>query len=89
MKLVASKDIIEGKRIVVCDDSIVHGTQLKNFTIQKLCWNGAKEIYLRIACPPLTFPCKFNYSTRNISELAGRRAIKTIEKRHKRCVQIS
>ncbi len=80
MKLVAVREIIEKKRIVLCEDSIVRGTQLKNFTIQKLWENGAKEIHLRIACPPLLFPCKFNYSTRSTSELIGRKAIRAIEK---------
>ena len=50
-----------------------------NYTIQKLKKHGAKEIHLRIACPPLMFPCKFNYSTRSINELAARRAIKALE----------
>jgi amidophosphoribosyltransferase len=81
MKLIPIPDIIKGRRIVVCDDSIVRGTQFKNFTIQKLWEHGAKEIHLRIACPPLMFPCKFNYSTRSIHELAARRAIKAIEGR--------
>jgi len=79
MKLIPVQDIIKGKRIVICDDSIVRGTQLKNFTVQKLKECGAKEIHLRIACPPLMFPCKFNYSTRSIHELAARKAIKAIE----------
>jgi len=79
MKLIPIPDIIKGKRIVFCDDSIVRGTQLKNYTIQKVKESGAREIHLRIACPPLMFPCKFNYSTRSIHELAARRAIKTIE----------
>ena len=79
MKLIPIQDIVKGKRIVVCDDSIVRGTQFKNYTIQKLLENGAKEIHLRIACPPLMFPCKFNYSTRSLHELAARRAIKAIE----------
>jgi len=79
MKLIPIPEIIQGKRIVVCDDSIVRGTQLKNFTISKLVEGGVKEIHLRIACPPLMFPCKFNYSTRSIHELAARRAIKAIE----------
>lgn len=81
MKLIPIPQIIKGKRIVFCDDSIVRGTQLKNYTIQKLKKHGAKEIHLRIACPPLMFPCKFNYSTRSINELAARRAIKAIEGR--------
>ena len=79
MKLIPIPQIIKGKRIVFCDDSIVRGTQLKNYTIQKLKKHGIKEIHLRIACPPLMFPCKFNYSTRSINELAARRAIKAIE----------
>jgi len=81
MKLVPIKDIINGKRIVVCDDSIVRGTQLKNFAIKKL-WNaGAKEVHARPACPPLMFPCIFNLSIRSINELAARRAIRSIEGR--------
>jgi amidophosphoribosyltransferase len=79
MKLIPIPEIIKGKRIVFCDDSIVRGTQLKNYTIKKLREHGAKEIHLRIACPPLLFPCKFNYSTRSIHELAARKAIKALE----------
>jgi amidophosphoribosyltransferase len=79
MKLIPIKEVIDGKRIVVCEDSIVRGTQLKNFAIKKL-WNaGAKEIHVRPACPPLMFPCKFNLSTRSIHELAARKAIRSIE----------
>ncbi|MFA5361726.1 MAG: amidophosphoribosyltransferase [Candidatus Omnitrophota bacterium] len=79
MKLISIPEIIKGKRIVFCDDSIVRGTQLKNFTIQKMIESGIKEIHFRIACPPLMFPCRFNYSTRTIHELAARRAIKALE----------
>lgn len=79
MKLIPIQEIVKGNRLVICDDSIVRGTQFKNYTIQKLLETGAKEIHLRIACPPLMFPCKFNYSTRSIQELAARRAIKAIE----------
>ena len=79
MKLIPILEIIKGQRIVICDDSIVRGTQFKNYTIQKLKECQVKEIHLRIACPPLMFPCKFNYSTRSIHELAARRAIKAIE----------
>ncbi|MFA5115256.1 MAG: amidophosphoribosyltransferase [Candidatus Omnitrophota bacterium] len=88
MKLVAIRDIIKNRRIVVCDDSIVRGTQLKNFTLQKLWSNAAREVHLRIACPPLMFPCKFNYSTRSISELVTRRAIKSIEGRDPRDISL-
>lgn len=79
MKLIPIPEIIKDKSIVFCDDSIVRGTQLKNYTIQKLLECGARQIHLRIACPPLMFPCKFNYSTRSLHELAARRAIKAIE----------
>jgi amidophosphoribosyltransferase len=79
LKLIPIKEIIEGNKIVVCEDSIVRGTQLKNFTINKLWDNGAKEIHVRPACPPLMFPCKFCLSTRSIHELAARKAIKDIE----------
>jgi amidophosphoribosyltransferase len=79
MKLIPIPEIIKGSSIVFCDDSIVRGTQLKNYTIQKLLEHGARQIHLRIACPPLMFPCKFNYSTRSIHELVARRAIRDIE----------
>jgi len=79
MKLVAIREIIENNKIVVCEDSIVRGTQLKNFTVKKLWDRGAKEIHVRLACPPLMFPCKFNLSTRSIKELAARKAICAIE----------
>jgi len=79
MKLIPIREIIEGNRIVVCEDSIVRGTQLKNFTIKKLWDSGAKEIHVRPACPPLMFPCRFNISTRTIHELAARKAIRELE----------
>jgi len=79
MKLVPIKEIVEGNRIVVCEDSIVRGTQLRNFTIKKLWDCGAKEIHVRPACPPLMFPCKFNVSTRSIHELVARIAIRNLE----------
>jgi amidophosphoribosyltransferase len=79
MKLIPNRDIINGNRVVVCEDSIVRGTQLKNFTIRKLWRDGAREIHVRPACPPLMFPCRFNLSTRSIDELAARRAICALE----------
>mgnify|MGYP001239286034 CR=1 FL=1 len=78
MKLIPIPEIIKGKSIVFCDDSIVRGTQLKNYTIMKLREHGVKDIHMRIACPPLMFPCKFNCSTRTTGELAARRAIKAL-----------
>ena len=79
MKLIPIKEVIEGNSIVVCEDSIVRGTQLKNFTIKKLWDCGAKEIHIRPACPPLMFPCRFNLSTRSTQELAARKAIRSLE----------
>ena len=75
MKLLAVPEIICGNRLIICEDSIVRGTQLKNFTIQKLNEAGAKEIHVRPACPPLMFPCKFALSTRKEDELIARRAV--------------
>ena len=81
MKLIPIREIIKGNRIVLCEDSIVRGTQLKNFTLKKLWDAGAREVHVRPACPPLMFPCKFNLSTRSIHELAARRAIRNLEGR--------
>ena len=81
MKLSAIHDIIHDNRMVICDDSIVRGTQLKNLTIKRLWENGAKEIHVRPACPPLLFPCKFGSPARTMSELSARRAILAIEGR--------
>jgi len=81
MKLLPVREVIEGNRIVLCEDSIVRGTQLRNLTVQKL-WEGkAREIHIRPACPPLMFPCKFLRATRTTHELAARRAILALEGR--------
>jgi len=79
MKLSAVKEVIEGNRMIICEDSIVRGTQLKNYTINKLWDNRAREIHIRAACPPLLFPCIYSSSTRGSDELAARRAIGQIE----------
>lgn len=79
MKLISIKEIIDDKRIAVCEDSIVRGTQLKNFTVNKLWDCGAKEIHIRPSCPPLMFPCRFCLSTRSNDELAARKAIRSLE----------
>src|SRR3989339_2809 len=80
MKLIPIKEIIKGKRILFCDDSVVRGTQLKDHT--KILYEyGAKELHMRIACPCLIHPCIFlNFSTsRSTLDLAGRKAIYDIE----------
>ena len=79
MKLIANEAIAHGNKIVLCEDSIVRGTQLKNYTVAKLMQAGAKEVHVRPACPPLMFPCVYNLSTRSIQELVARRAIKALE----------
>lgn len=81
MKLVPIREIIKENRIVLCDDSIVRGTQLKNFAVKKLWDCGAREVHARPACPPLMFPCRFCLSTRTTQELVARRAIKALEGR--------
>ena len=79
MKLIPIKEVIYGNRIILCEDSIVRGTQLKNYTIKKLWECGAKEVHVRPACPPLMFPCRFALSTRTTEELAARKAIQALE----------
>ena len=79
MKLIAIPELICGKRIVICDDSIVRGTQLRKMIKEKLMANGAREVHIRIACPPLMYPCIYNQSTRTTGELAARRAIRALE----------
>jgi len=77
MKLIPIKELIHGKKILFCEDSIVRGTQLKD-TVQRLYDTGATEIHMRPACPPLVYGCKFlNFSvSRSEMDLAARRAIR-------------
>ena len=80
MKLIPVRELISGKRLLFCEDSIVRGTQLKD-TVRRLFDCGAKEVHMRPACPPLVYGCNFLNFSRSRSELdlAGRRAIKEIE----------
>jgi len=80
MKLIPIRDLIQGQRLLFCEDSIVRGTQLRD-TIQRLYDYGAREVHMRPACPPLLYGCKFLNFSRSSSEmdLAARRAIKEIE----------
>jgi len=80
MKLVPVFQIINGKKFVLVDDSIVRGTQLSE-TVSYLLENGAKEIHVRSACPPIMYGCKFLNFSRTISdmELITRRVIKQLE----------
>jgi amidophosphoribosyltransferase len=70
-KLSVLRYAVEGKRIVLCDDSIVRGTQIL-YKVRDLKKAGAKEVHVRIACPPLMYPCDFGISTRSYEELAAR-----------------
>ncbi|NQU75872.1 MAG: amidophosphoribosyltransferase [Planctomycetes bacterium] len=80
MKLIPIRELIQGQRMLFCEDSIVRGTQLRD-TIQRLYDYGAKEVHMRPACPPLVFGCKFLNFSRSKSELdlAGRKAISDLE----------
>lgn len=80
MKLIPNKELTKGQRIVFLDDSIVRGTQLKD-NVVKLLESGIKEIHMRIACPPLVYPCLFlNFSTsRSSFDLYTRRVIRDLE----------
>lgn len=68
MKLIANRDMLNGKRVLFCDDSIVRGTQLRDNTAV-LHEYGAKEVHMRIACPPLIHGCPFLGFTASKSEL--------------------
>lgn len=80
MKLIPNKSIIKGSRGVFLDDSIVRGTQLKD-NVNDLHAAGIKEVHMRIACPPLTFPCEFlNFSrSRSNLDLATHTAINQLD----------
>ena len=67
MKLIPIPGLIKDKRVVFCDDSIVRGTQLGQ-QAKRLYADGVKETHMRIACPPLLFPCKFINFSRSKSE---------------------
>lgn len=85
MKLIPNRALIEGQRIVFCDDSIVRGTQLKD-NIQVLFQYGAREVHMRVACPPLVYPCEFlNFSrSRSSMDLATRTAIQELVGTHEK-----
>lgn len=80
MKLIPNRAMLEGKRLLFCDDSIVRGTQL-NDNVRVLFDYGAREVHMRIACPPLIYSCPFVGFTASKSdmELITRRIIKELE----------
>ena len=68
MKLIPVHELIEGQRLLLIDDSIVRGTQLRE-TTEFLYRSGAKEVHVRPACPPLLFGCKYINFSRSTSEM--------------------
>ncbi|MGM9522648.1 MAG: amidophosphoribosyltransferase [Oscillospiraceae bacterium] len=80
MKLIPVHQLIDGKKLLFVDDSIVRGTQLRG-TVNFLFENGAKELHMRSACPPIMFGCKYLNFSRSTSdmELIARRTIKELE----------
>lgn len=80
MKLIPNKALLKDKKVIFCDDSIVRGTQLRD-NVTDLFENGAREVHMRISCPPLIYPCKFLNFTASKSEmeLITRRVIEELE----------
>ena len=81
MKLIPVRDLIRDKSLLLIDDSIVRGTQLRE-TTEFLYQSGAREVHIRPACPPLLFGCKYLNFSRSSSEmdLIARRVLKEMEK---------
>lgn len=80
MKQIPVHELIEGKKLLFVDDSIVRGTQLRE-TVEFLYENGAKEVHIRSACPPIMYGCKYLNFSRSTSEmeLIARRVIMELE----------
>lgn len=80
MKQIPVPELIEGKKLLFVDDSIVRGTQLRE-TVEFLYESGAKEVHMRSACPPIMYACKYlNFSRGNSDmELLARRTIQELE----------
>lgn len=80
MKLIPNKAILEGRRVVFCDDSIVRGTQLRD-NVRTFFDDGAREVHARISCPPLVYGCPYIGFTTSKSdlELITRRVINDFE----------
>lgn len=80
MKLIPNRAMLDGHKVAFCDDSIVRGTQLKD-NVEMLYEYGAKEVHIRIACPPLIYGCPFIgfTSSKSDMELITRRIIQELE----------
>ena len=68
MKLIPNESLLRGQRVVFCDDSIVRGTQLRD-NVREFFGNGAKEVHVRISCPPLVYGCPFIGFTNSKTDL--------------------
>ena len=68
MKLIPVQELIDGKKLLFVDDSIVRGTQMRE-TVEFLYANGAREVHMRSACPPIMYGCKYLNFSRSTSEL--------------------
>lgn len=88
MKLMANRSLLDGKRVVFTDDSIVRGTQLKD-NVAVLYQYGAKEVHMRIGCPPILYSCPFLRFSASKSdlELITRRKIEKMEGQHDKNLQ--
>ena len=88
MKLIPIRQLIDGQRILFCEDSIVRGTQLRD-NVEILFKYGAREVHMRPACPCLIYPCQFiNFSTsRSTLDLVGRKIIQDLEGSEDRCLE--
>lgn len=82
MKLIPNRQMLDGQKVVFCDDSIVRGTQLRG-NVAEMYDCGAKEVHMRIACPPLIYSCRFlNFSaSKRDTELITRSIIEKYEGR--------
>ena len=80
MKQIPVPELIQGKKLLFVDDSIVRGTQLRE-TVDFLYGAGAKEVHMRSACPPIMYGCKYlNFSRSNSSmELLARKTVQELE----------
>ena len=80
MKLIPIRDLIDGKKLLLIDDSIVRGTQMRE-TTEFLYKSGAAEVHVRSSCPPILYGCKYlNFSASTSEmELIARRAIMALE----------
>ena len=80
MKQIPVPELIKDKKLLFVDDSIVRGTQLQE-TVDFIYANGAKEVHMRSACPPIMYPCKYLSFSRSNSDMAllARRMVQELE----------